>query len=113
MKNYSLNTDELQARLNFWSAYDHEGQAGYLCCDEIDKHSFIAEQVAHFTALLLDMLEENEDEYTFDDLWRFLNSTEIEGVDKLQCPCCNLFFSEDDYMIENGHCPFCGERMVD
>lgn len=113
MKNYSLNTDELQARLEFWSAYDHEGQAGYLYCDETDKHFFIAEQVAHFTALLLDMLEENEDDYTFDDLWGFLNSAEIEGVDKLQCPCCDLFFSEDDYMVEDGCCPFCGERMVD
>lgn len=113
MKKYSLNTDELQARLDFWSAYDYEGQVGYLHCNEEDKHFFIAEQVAHFTTLLLDMLEEYGDEYTFDDLWAFLEYEEVEGIDKLRCPHCNLFFSEDDYMIEDGHCPFCGERMAD
>ena len=112
MSRYFVNTDALREQMEFWSAYDHEGMAGYMYCEEEDKNCFIAEQVAHFTALLLNMLEE-DNEYSFDDLWEILNEEEIEGVDKLQCPHCNLFFGEEDYIIEDGHCPFCGERMVD
>ena len=112
MSRYFVNTDALREQMEFWSAYDREGVAGYMYCEEEDKNCFIAEQVAHFTALLLNMLEE-DNEYSFDNLWEILNEEEIEGVDKLQCPNCNLFFSEEDYIIEDGHCPFCGERMVD
>lgn len=112
MSRYFVNTDELREQMEFWSAYDREGVAGYMYCEEEEKNCFIAEQVAHFTALLLNMLEE-DNEYSFDNLWEILNEEEIEGVDKLQCPRCNLFFSEEDYIIEDGHCPFCGERMID
>lgn len=112
MSRYFVNTDELREQMEFWSAYDHEGMAGYMYCEDYDKNSFIAEQVAHFTALLLNMLEE-DNEYSFDNLYYNLESKEIEGAFKVQCPHCNLFFSEEDYTIEDGHCPFCGERMVD
>ena len=112
MSRYFVNTDALREQLEFWSAYDREGVAGYIYCEEEDKNCFIAEQVAHFTALLLNMLEK-DNEYSFDNLWEILNEEEIEGVDKLQCPHCNLFFGEEDYIIEDGHCPFCRERMVD
>ena len=112
MSRYFVNTDELREQMEFWSEYDREGVAGYIYCEEEDKNCFIAEQVAHFTALLLNMLEK-DNEYSFDNLWYILNEEEIEGVDKLQCPHCNLFFSEEDYIIEDGHCPFCGERMID
>ena len=112
MSRYFVNTDELREQMEFWSAYDHEGKAGYIYCEDYDKNSFIAEQVAHFTALLLNMLEE-DNEYSFDNLYYNLESQEIEGAFKVQCPRCNLFFSEEDYTIEDGHCPFCGERMVD
>ena len=112
MSRYFVNTDELREQLEFWSAYDHEGVAGYIYCEEDDKNCFIAEQVAHFTALLLNMLEK-DNEYSFDNLWELLNEEEIDGVDKLQCPHCNLFFGEEEYINEDGYCPFCGERMVD
>lgn len=112
MSRYFVNTDELREQMEFWSAYDREGVAGYMYCEEEDKNCFIAEQVAHFTTLLLNMLEK-DNEYSFDNLWEILNEEEIEGVDKLQCPRCNLFFGEEDYIIEDGHCPFCGERMID
>ena len=112
MSRYFVNTDELREQMEFWSAYDREGAAGYIYCEEEDKNCFIAEQVAHFTALLLNMLEK-DNEYSFDNLWYILNEEEIEGVDKLQCPRCNLFFSEEDYINEDGYCPFCGERMID
>ena len=113
MSRYFVNTDELREQMEFWSTYDYEGKAGYMYCEDYDKNSFIAEQVAHFTALLLNMLEEDNGHLSFDDLWRFLEPKEIEGIEKLQCPCCNLFFCEEDYVDEDGHCPFCGERMVD
>lgn len=113
MKKYVVNTDELREQMEFWSAYDHEGVAGYMFCEEDDKNAFIAEQVAHFTELLLNMLEEDAEDYSFDNLWSFLESKEIKGVEKLQCPHCNVFFGEEDYIIEDGHCPFCGERMID
>lgn len=112
MSRYFVNTDELREQMEFWSAYDREGVAGYMYCEEEEKNCFIAEQVAHFTALLLNMLEK-DNEYSFDNLWYILNEDEIEGIDKLQCPRCNLFFSEEDYVTEDGHCPFCGERMID
>ena len=112
MSRYFVNTDELHEQMEFWSAYDREGVAGYLYCEEEDKNCFIAEQVAHFTALLLNMLEK-DNEYSFDNLWEILNEAEIEGVDKLQCPHCELFFGEEEYINEDGYCPFCGERMVD
>lgn len=85
MSRYFVNTDELREQMEFWSAYDREGVAGYIYCEEEDKNCFIAEQVAHFTALLLNMLEK-DNEYSFDNLWEILNEEEIEGVDKLQCP---------------------------
>lgn len=113
MSRYFVNTDELREQMEFWSAYDHEGKAGYMYCEEDDKNAFIAEQVAHFTALLLNTLEKENTKYSFNRLWYILDKEEIEGVYKLQCPHCNLFFSEEDYTIEDGHCPFCGERMVD
>lgn len=113
MSRYFVNTDALHEQMEFWSAYDREGVAGYLYCEDYDKNSFIAEQVAHFTALLLNMLEEDQEYVSFEDLCYKLESQEIEYVLKLQCPHCNLFFSEEDYIIEDGHCPFCGERMVD
>ena len=112
MSRYFVNTDELREQMEFWSAYDREGSAGYIYCEEDDKNCFIAEQVAHFTALLLSMLEK-DNEYSFDNLWYILNEEEIEGVDKLQCPHCNRFFGEEEYINEDGYCPFCGERMVD
>ena len=112
MSRYFVNTDELREQLEFWSAYDREDVAGYIYCEEDDKNCFIAEQVAHFTALLLSMLEK-DNEYSFDNLWELLNEEEIDGVDKLQCPHCNLFFGEEEYINEDGYCPFCGERMVD
>lgn len=66
MGRYFVNTDALREQLEFWSAYDHEGMAGYLYCEEDDKNAFIAEQVAHFTALLLNMLEEDNGERMID-----------------------------------------------
>ena len=59
MSRYFVNTDELCERMELWSEYDHEGKAGYMYCEEDDKNVFIAEQVAHFTALLLNMLRKD------------------------------------------------------
>ena len=60
MKKYVVNTDELREQMEFYSAYDHEGVAGYMFCEEDDKNAFIAEQVAHFTELLLNMLRKDD-----------------------------------------------------
>ena len=113
MSRYFVNTDELREQLEFWSAYDREGVAGYMYCEDYDKNAFIAEQVAHFTALLLNMLEEDKEYVSFEDLCHELEGQEFEYVLKLQCPHCNLFFSEVDYVLEDGFCPFCDERMID
>lgn len=66
MKKYVVNTDELREQMEFYSAYDHEGVAGYMFCEEDDKNAFVAEQVAHFTELLLNMLEEDNGERMID-----------------------------------------------
>ena len=41
MKKYVVNTDELREQMEFYSAYDHEGVAGYMFCEEDDKNAFI------------------------------------------------------------------------
>ena len=113
MNRYFVNTDELREQMEFWSAYDYEGVAGYMYCEEDDKNAFFAEQVAHFTALLLNMLEKDNESISFADLCSYLDVQEVGEMFKVLCPCCNNFVDEEDYKIEDGNCPFCGERMID
>lgn len=77
MSRYFVNTDALREQMEFWSAYDREGVAGYIYCEKEDKNCFIAEQVAHFTALLLNMLEE-DNEYSLTTCGRFLMKKQLK-----------------------------------